>query len=73
VGGLFGEEEERLAGFVASLVGTALENAKSYAELEGAFVALNDAHRELKSTQAQLSRRPSSPPWDSSARASLTS
>ncbi len=47
VGGLFGEEEERLAGFITTLAGAALENA-------GAFDALNEAHRDLKATQGQL-------------------
>jgi C4-dicarboxylate-specific signal transduction histidine kinase len=54
VGGLFGEEEQRLAAFIASLVGAALENAHSYSELELAFDALHRAHADLKSTQAQL-------------------
>ncbi|MBV9124793.1 MAG: AAA family ATPase, partial [Planctomycetes bacterium] len=33
VGGLFGEEEERLAEFIATLAGAALENAEGFAEL----------------------------------------
>jgi signal transduction histidine kinase/tetratricopeptide (TPR) repeat protein len=47
VGGLFGEEERRLAAFIGSLAGAALENAQYYGELELAF-------SDLKSTQAQL-------------------
>jgi two-component system C4-dicarboxylate transport sensor histidine kinase DctB len=47
VGGLFGEEEQRLAAFIGSLAGAALENAQYYSELESAF-------SDLKSTQAQL-------------------
>jgi len=54
VGGLFGREEQRLAGFIASLVAAALENAKNYNELEIAFEALRRAHGDLKSTQSQL-------------------
>jgi len=54
VGGLFGEEERRLAAFITSLAGAALENAESYRRLEVAFEALDRAHGELKSTQAQL-------------------
>jgi C4-dicarboxylate-specific signal transduction histidine kinase len=54
VGGLFGEEEERLAGFVTTLAGAALENAQNYNELEIAFEALAQAHRDLKTTQGQL-------------------
>jgi len=54
IGGLFGEEEQKLAAFIASLAGAALENATNYRELELAFDGLNRAHGELKSTQAQL-------------------
>ncbi len=34
VGGLFGEDEERLATFIATLAGAALENAEGFAELQ---------------------------------------
>ena len=42
VAGLFGEEEERLADFIATLAGAALENAEGFAELR----RLNDALEE---------------------------
>jgi signal transduction histidine kinase len=34
VGGLFGTDEERLAGFIAALAGAALENAEGFAEIQ---------------------------------------
>lgn len=54
VGGLFGEDEKRIATFLATLGGAALDNAWSFAELREAFERLEAAHLELKETQAQL-------------------
>jgi signal transduction histidine kinase len=47
IGGLFGDEEDRLASFVTTLAGAALENAASYADLATTLA-------ELRATQAQL-------------------
>jgi two-component system sensor kinase len=40
VGGLFGEDEERLAAFIATIAGAALENAQGFAELQQLNVTL---------------------------------
>ena len=34
IAGLFGEDEKRLADFIATLAGAALENAEGFAELK---------------------------------------
>jgi signal transduction histidine kinase/tetratricopeptide (TPR) repeat protein len=42
VGGLFGEDSARLAGFIASIAGAALENAEGYAQVQGLTRTLED-------------------------------
>jgi signal transduction histidine kinase len=54
VGELFGDEERRIAEYLAALAAAALENVRSYAELKDALAALGSAHRELESAQEQL-------------------
>jgi PAS domain S-box-containing protein len=61
VGALFGEEEIRLAEFIATLAGTALENAEGFAEVQGLSRSLERrvAERtiELADTNRQLTER----------------
>jgi signal transduction histidine kinase len=54
VGALFGEEEVRLAEFVATLAGAALENAEGFAELHRLNHNLNDRMEEQKRVEAEL-------------------
>ena len=53
VGALFGEEEERIAAFLAALAGAALENAAGFAEVEELTRTLEERVQERT---AQLSR-----------------
>jgi two-component system sensor kinase len=62
--GLFGEEEERLAEYVASLAGAAMENADGFAEIEALsqFLrrrteALEASEKALQETRDDLERR----------------
>jgi len=61
VGALFGEEEIRLAEFIATLAGTALENAEGFAEVQGLSRSLERrvAQRtaQLADTNRQLTER----------------
>jgi diguanylate cyclase (GGDEF)-like protein len=59
---LFGEEDRRLAGFVATLAGAALENAEGFSEiraltrtLEGRTTELEATNRRLDGSVAELS------------------
>jgi PAS domain S-box-containing protein len=52
IAGLFGEDEQRLADFIATLAGAALENAEGFAELK----RLNEA-LELRIEQYQMAQR----------------
>jgi signal transduction histidine kinase/tetratricopeptide (TPR) repeat protein len=67
VGGLFGTDEERLAGFIAALAGAALENAAGFAEIReltrtlerrvaDRTADLNDAFEREREITAQLRR-----------------
>jgi len=68
VGGLFGEDDERLAGFIAAIAGAALENAEGFAEVQvltrtleqrvqERTAQLSDANRELAAKKLQLEQR----------------
>ncbi len=61
VGALFGEEEIRLAEFIATLAGTALENAEGFAEVQGLSRSLErrvaERTTELAETNRQLTER----------------
>ena len=61
VGALFGEEEIRLAEFIATLAGTALENAEGFAEVQGLSRSLErrvaERTTELADTNRQLTER----------------
>ncbi len=48
VRGLFGPDEARLAGFIATLAGAALENAEGFQEVRDYATALYSANRELR-------------------------
>jgi PAS domain S-box-containing protein len=52
VGGLFGEEEDRLASFIAVLAGAALENAEGFSEVRALSTSLE---RRVAERTAQLS------------------
>jgi signal transduction histidine kinase/tetratricopeptide (TPR) repeat protein len=65
VGGVFGEDERRIAGFVTALAGTALENAEGFEEIaaltqalevrvDDRTAALTDANRELDERLREL-------------------
>jgi PAS domain S-box-containing protein len=54
VAGLFGEEEERLADFIATLAGAALENAEGFAELRRLNEALELRITEGKRAEKQI-------------------
>ena len=57
VGGLFGEEEIRLAEFIATLAGTALENAEGFAEVQALSRSLEKRVTERTTELAQANRR----------------
>ena len=57
VGALFGEEEVRLAEFVATLAGTALENAEGFAEVEGLSRSLERRGEERTAELADANRQ----------------
>ncbi len=64
VGGLFGETEERLAGFIAALAGTALENAEGFAQLKRIEADLrqsNEAKDQFTAMLAHELRNPLAP------------
>jgi two-component system sensor kinase len=52
VSGLFGEDEERLAEFIATIAGAALENAEGFAELRRLNETLEERVRERTATLA---------------------
>jgi signal transduction histidine kinase/tetratricopeptide (TPR) repeat protein len=54
VGGLFGEEERSLAGFIAALAGAALESAESFAEAKGLSTSLQRRAEELERSNSDL-------------------
>jgi two-component system sensor kinase len=54
VGFLFGEEEKRLASFIATIVGVALENAERFKELQSVNRSLASESAKLKQAEAQL-------------------
>jgi PAS domain S-box-containing protein len=54
VGRLFGEDEERLADFVATLAGAALENAENFAELRRLNETLELRIKERKQAEEQI-------------------
>jgi PAS domain S-box-containing protein len=54
VAGLFGEEEERLADFIAAIAGAALENAEGFAELRRLNEALELRIAEGKRAEKQI-------------------
>ena len=54
VGGLFGEEERSLAGFVAALAGAALESAESFAEVRALSGSLQRRATELERSNSDL-------------------
>jgi signal transduction histidine kinase/tetratricopeptide (TPR) repeat protein len=54
VGGLFGEEERSLAGFVAALAGAALESADSFAEVRALSGSLQRRAEELERSNSDL-------------------
>ena len=54
VAGLFGEEEERLADFIATLAGAALENAEGFAELRRLNAALEKRIDEAKRAEKRI-------------------
>jgi PAS domain S-box-containing protein len=61
VGALFGEEEVRLSEFIATLAGTALENAEGFAEVQGLSRSLerrvSERTTELADANRQLTER----------------
>ena len=57
VGALFGEEEIRLAEFVATLAGTALENAEGFAEVQGLSRSLERRVEERTAELADANRQ----------------
>ncbi|MFP5321174.1 MAG: protein kinase domain-containing protein [Acidimicrobiia bacterium] len=61
LGGAFGDDEVRIAGFVTALAGAALENAEGFAEVQALTATLEDriAERtaELRTANAQLDLR----------------
>jgi PAS domain S-box-containing protein len=57
VGGLFGEEEIRLAEFIATLAGTALENAEGFAEVQALSRSLEKRVDERTTELAHANRR----------------
>ena len=56
IGGLFGEEEEQLAGFIATLAGSALENAANFAELRELSRSLEQRVQERTSELLEANR-----------------
>jgi signal transduction histidine kinase/serine/threonine protein kinase len=54
VGGLFAEDEERLATFVSVLAGAALENAEGFAEVRALSSSLEHRATELERSNADL-------------------
>jgi len=68
VGGLFAEDDERLAGFIAAIAGVALETAEGFAEVqdltrtlekrvEERTAQLSEANRELAAKKVELERQ----------------
>jgi two-component system sensor kinase len=57
VGALFGDEEKRLAAFVATIVGVALENAERFKELQSLNLSLASERDKLRRAEAQLKDR----------------
>jgi signal transduction histidine kinase len=61
LGGVFGEDETRIAGFLTALAGAALENAEGFAEVQALTETLEDriAERtaELRDANQQLDQR----------------
>ncbi|HVL05787.1 MAG TPA: response regulator [Acidimicrobiales bacterium] len=57
VGALFGEEEIRLAEFIATLAGTALENAEGFAEVQGLSRSLERRVAQRTAQLADTNRR----------------
>jgi len=68
VGGLFGDDDTRLAGFIAAIAGAALENAEGFAEVQELTrtlekrvqertAQLSEANRELASKKVELERQ----------------
>ncbi|HTJ75802.1 MAG TPA: response regulator [Acidimicrobiales bacterium] len=57
VGGLFGQEEIRLAEFIATLAGTALENAEGFAEVQALSRSLEKRVEERTTELAHANRR----------------
>jgi signal transduction histidine kinase len=56
VGGLFGEEEERLAAYIATLAGAALENAEGFARVEAMSRSLEQQVEERTSALSESNR-----------------
>jgi two-component system sensor kinase len=54
VGGLFGETEERLADFIATIAGAALENAEGFAELRRLNESLEQRIEERRQAEKQI-------------------
>jgi PAS domain S-box-containing protein len=52
--GLFGEEEKRVADFLATIAGAALENAEGFAELRRLNVELHQRINEQKQAEVQI-------------------
>jgi len=53
-GTIFGPDEVRIAEFLSSATGAAIENATRFSHLEAAYGQLREAHATLRNTEAQL-------------------
>ncbi len=56
ISGLFGDDEKRLAGFIATIAGAALENAEGFAELEHLNATLEQRVAERTAVAEQANR-----------------
>jgi signal transduction histidine kinase/tRNA A-37 threonylcarbamoyl transferase component Bud32/tetratricopeptide (TPR) repeat protein len=53
-GAVFGPDEVRIAEFLSSATGAAIENATRFSHLEAAYGQLREAHASLRNAEAQL-------------------